>query len=497
MSMSNGFYFAAPLLLLTACSTVNTRPEETDAFAIDASSVDAPVADVRSDAHRDPDASSDAFVTEPDAWLPDAFTPDAFIEETCDGRDEDGDSTVDEGAVCPGLCILGRCECPAGTDDCTDAPGCETRIRSREHCGACGVDCGIAGDCDVEGGPPRCMPTPVVDFTAASEDSGITCIARTDGVVICRGLNSDHAISEDAPEDAVLGWTDMGIRGSRVLAWGHVRADGVRTMTICVQGWGVTRPVYCRGSNATGLVLGPASDEFPGWRVVPVPPGHYLRSIEGGEGIAFTESRGGVIWGGPHAAGRVRSFPYSGSFGDGDRRFIAGYPLSLLSWGEPSAILLHGGWVDEGGDTLNMVSEEVPEFSTRSYSLRLGCYDNYCCAAFGRFDRKPPNDELLCWGGTEPNQPRERIPLPGVSPFRLPPRLFPTPAGVSVCVSSEDRMTYCMPLSGIHEGPEGRVLTLDPVAQLRGGETRADWRADCLRTVEGYFRCHGMHAGWP
>ncbi len=482
MSMSNGFYFAAPLLLLTACSTVNTRTDQTDALAFDASAIDTPRDDV-TDAHRDPDAFSDASISEPDAWLPDAFTPDAYIEETCDGRDEDGDFTVDEGAVCAGFCLLGRCECPAGTDDCTDAPGCETWMNSSANCGGCGIACGIAEHCDVEAGPAQCRPTPIFDFTAAFEDSGITCIVRPDNVVLCRGPNTDYAISNDYPEDAVLDWTDMRIRASKVFSWGHLRGDGVRTMTICTQGT-TSGAIHCRGSNTTGLVFGRADEPDPGWHLIPT-PGTGLNSIEGGEGVGGANSGFGFVWGGAHAAGRVRSLRHRGMLGDGSTRFIASG--ELFGWGEPSPILLLDGWVDEGGETLNMVTVPVPEVPPR-WGRMIGCYDNYCCLL---------GAELLCWGGTVPHQPRERIELPGASLFLSPPRVFPTPSGVSVCVSNEAWESYCMPLSGIHDGPAGRVLTLDPVARARGGATRADWRADCRDTGNRSFRCHGMHSGWP
>ena len=497
-------------LLLTACSSSTTRPDP-DAFiiSVDSDVQDAALGERDATVHDTPtrDASeSDAWMSEPDAFE----LPDAFLQEACDGLDDDGDFNVDEGAACAGgiPCIDGRCECAAGTYDCNPEPGCES-FEGRLHCGGCGVACGALEGCELEDGPPHCVRAGITDFTAAFEDSGITCIVRYAGRpdILCRGLNTDHAISDDAPETAVLDWTEVPLWGfeTQVRAWGHLREDGVRTMTLCAL---TSEALYCRGSNATGLVFGPSVPTAPGWHLILRLPrrADYDRpfSIEGGEGILFYPGLfPAVIWGGPTAAGRVRELSEGGSeFGDGARRFIAEpvFPQRLFTWGPAVPALSLEPWSDSPVPELRVVDDTSWPGLPRDRAIRgLSCYRNYCCLMSG--PSFSDVDRLECWGGSDSSPRRERIDLTGIPvtgiDVRSKLRLFPSPTGVQMCI--ED---YCLPLANLHDGPSARIPTLRvPLVNpdiSRPAQTRPDWRADCAREHDTTnFHCIGMHSGWP
>src|SRR5690606_36915450 len=75
--------------------------------------------------------------------------------ERCDGDDDDCDGTIDEDPIdCarPGAvteCVSGACRviaCDAPLADCDGDPanGCEGRLDTVAHCGACGASCALA-----------------------------------------------------------------------------------------------------------------------------------------------------------------------------------------------------------------------------------------------------------------------------------------------------------------------------------------------------------------
>jgi hypothetical protein len=75
------------------------------------------------------------------------------VEDTCDGRDNDCDGEVDEGASCEGaaVCQAGSCSCPAANTCGTD---CADLTKDPVHCGTCTTVCGMNEAC--ENGACKC-----------------------------------------------------------------------------------------------------------------------------------------------------------------------------------------------------------------------------------------------------------------------------------------------------------------------------------------------------
>jgi hypothetical protein len=503
-------------VLLTACSTVYTREDDAgmDAFVEDD---DAWAPDAYSrwgwwpmDANSDvtPDSSEpDAFTPEPDAWEldvpPDAYElPDAYIQETCDGVDEDADFSVDEGAVCAGgiPCWEGRCHCYDSEFDCSPEPGCETP--EWRTCGGCDSICGVMEQClSEDGAPPRCVPMQIRDLTAATNESGPTCVIRLygDSHLFCRGLNTDHAISDVFPETATLDWTDMGLPyANHVRAWGHLRADGIPTMTICA----ITSELLCRGSNETGLLMGDEVPTLPGWHRVPVTvPSQAQLSIEGGEGILLQGSEidrsvgGGVVWGGPNTGGRIRTIAAPGRvggwLGDGARRFLMEreFPNRLYTWGAPVPGLSVIAWRPDSSDMLVPWDDTSwPGLGRGSRPNALVCDHGYCCLESDFPVR------VQCWGGGgfRPEYVDLNLSSVPLADAYGSLTVFPSPTGTRACLGQ-----YCLPLATLHDGMDGRTPILDPTILLRG-QSRTDWRARCAWDDTAWrFTCTGMHTGWP
>lgn len=67
--------------------------------------------------------------------------------DTCNGDDDDCDTTIDEDAACDSgnSCVDGACVCPQGKNVCSGE--CVDRQTSSDHCGRCGNSCGEAGVC--------------------------------------------------------------------------------------------------------------------------------------------------------------------------------------------------------------------------------------------------------------------------------------------------------------------------------------------------------------
>ena len=117
--------------------------------------------------------------------------------ERCDGRDQDCDMTVDEGSMIStctapgqsGACSAGVCSCDMGLADCngTLADGCEsTPATDPEHCGACGIACGVADDCSAG----ACDESPVV---AVQTGFFISCLMRANGRIACTGTDTQDS----------------------------------------------------------------------------------------------------------------------------------------------------------------------------------------------------------------------------------------------------------------------------------------------------------------
>ncbi|MCB9618133.1 MAG: hypothetical protein H6721_28240 [Sandaracinus sp.] len=117
--------------------------------------------------------------------------------ESCDGRDDDCDPNVDEGAAsaCGALvnasastCAAGGCNvvCDGTWGDCDGDPdnGCETFVaRNPVHCGTCGNACGAGDTCglDVAG---VCDRSPVVQLATgqSANNSTVMALRETGGV---------------------------------------------------------------------------------------------------------------------------------------------------------------------------------------------------------------------------------------------------------------------------------------------------------------------------
>lgn len=474
----NRFFALLLPVLLAGCSTTSTRPEDA---GIDA--VATPPEDTAADAYTSPWALPDSR-TDPDAFEPDAFNVPG---EGCNGLDDDLDGRIDESS-CGGdfVCTDGvECECPPNTFDCEFDIGltCEVRDATREHCGGC-MPCDPSEDCSTEGGAPHCVPARILDFSAASETSGITCIVRAqDGRLVCRGFGADRVIRDS------IGWTDMGVRATAVRTWASTDSAGAGTVALCIA---VDERVHCLDWNVFGEPLPGGWYRMPG--IYFSDSDYDIFSIEGGQGLVVSYPEGWA-WGAP-ADFRVRRLvplPYVGA--DGTRPFVitrADPPnhYELRTWGEPFPSLSAHAWTDLPDPDRLLVVRTVPT-GYGDDPTDVFCYHDYCCLDFQPIFSGPTR-RMQCWGG----------PGADVSPVEINverfgnssrPRLFPTPSGVRMCIEN-----YCMDLSRLHEPapPSGIVLELDPSISARG-VTRTDWRADCVDDYVGGFACTGMHSGWP
>ena len=460
-------------LLLTACSTAYTRED---------------------------DAGMDAFVEDDDAWAPDAYSrwgwwpmdansdvtpdssePDAFVvpDDICDGFDADFDGRVDEDDGCgyPGTtCQAGLCRCGPGFYACGfDLYVCDVSdVTTREHCGGC-TPCSPAEDCSTEGGTPHCVPTRIVDFSAASEESGITHIIRAE----------DHHLILRNRDGS---WSDSGREAVAVRAWRD---------TVCFVSNDARAAVYCAGPYDTGLRFGDTDGiwsrlPFNGPRVFN--PGEGF-SIEGGEGIVVSAERA-LVWGGRYAGYRQRFLSGDTFFwlGDGAQRFVtvgifdratSTVANTIRTWGTPVPSLSDVPWIDYDVGAARRTIETVDTgFGVGDGYPLTSCYGNHCCMVVSTHPQV-----LRCWGGSGSEPNLVEIGTDGVPPGELYLRVFPTRAGPRVCLGG-----YCTPLDRLHDAVAPR-LDFDPTAL--GEQSRTDWRGDCYENPAGGFTCNGMHSGWP
>ena len=159
-----------------------------------------------------------------------------------------------------------------------------------------------------------------------------------------------------------------------------------------VRAWGGTicvisdpeRYLYCRGSNATGLLIGEYDSD--GWARVADLDAIFHRnlffSIEGGEGVLVLGDVA-FVWGGPNGTGVIRLLPGDviGGIGDGSRRFattVVGGESTLRTWGAPHPTLSTVPWTDNVIGASRRIMQTVEAELTEIASI--GCYGEYCCA---------------------------------------------------------------------------------------------------------------------
>ena len=527
----NQLLVVAVTAVAVGCANTTTRPD--DAFE--------PSPDVG--------VIQDAGVDAPTLDAPnlDAFIPDAFIlpREVCNGIDDDFDTATDEGGTAQcrmqnhaemAACEMGRCVCrPSGTlatygtfDDCNADyfDGCEVQLGTDENCRACGDSCDLASTCRFhEGTGFACGPADILDFSTASIRSDIACIVRTDHRVICRGPNTDRAISDEAPETATLPWTEVIFPPVRfitrnprsleeVRVWQHQRPDGREVMSICILDR-ANESLACRGDDSTEL-LGPgealtfpnafAGSQWSNW---------------GGEGVIVNSVSGDVrveIWGG-------RRFPspffdtWRGEaprFSRGDipiftsppYRFRETVPWTFFvvtTWGHAPSWLLADPNVDSdiaNGAWTGTLARDLP---TRD----ADCSRDVCCLV-----HPEPSDHIRvgCWGRHlrardevtwVDGLPEVAIPVGSgatVAQRRLI-ELFPRADGrIEGCVRIDGRF-FCADMTTAADtlGPVSPEPFHEEPTRVFGGRTpqaRVDWQAMCLQHRPDWWQCWGTHEGW-
>lgn len=487
---------------------------------------------VAADAGSHIDATSDAargvdVLLRPDSWILDAWESDvpsldaAPEPERCDGLDDDGDLAVDEAPTtcreapqaAEAVCIGGACRCrdPAtlahagAFEDCnldwTD--GCETPLDTAGNCGVCGAACDAVSACTdtVEGGL-ACRPIGILDFSIGRDDGEISCVVTEDHRVLCRGPNTEQAISATADETATLGWTTVRMPAAQgVRARLRTRADGREVLSVCV----ITTDgaVACRGDNGTGLLgygdtmaragnhvlmtPGPVTELFTwteGLAMVPrvtaadgtshelyrwttaVTPHHWLAGVQR---LSLAEMPIADMW-------RSRE-----TFSWGPHTGLAGWPPTTAPWDEPTAT----------GHTIHYPA----------------CTRGSCCGVDDGFAA------LGCWQTGRDGEVRSGS---RTAPGRLvgvdagSVQLAPTAdGGVLACVrrgpEDDDPTTppprlFCDDTRDIVERGGSGVLLAERAEMLdargRAPRARVDWQAMCVVERPDWWRCFGTHDGW-
>jgi alpha-tubulin suppressor-like RCC1 family protein len=155
--------------------------------------------------------------------------------EVCDGRDNDCDGIVDDGATCPTpgeVCQAGSCVCPPAN---VCAGTCVDYATNASNCGMCGHKC-----------PAVCAGSACVGISGVCAGDDAVCAMSTDGVLRCWGPNANGDVGDGT---TATRWAPVtnGLGSLKLVACGSGVACAERTDRT-VRCWGSPLP----GSGALG-----------------------------------------------------------------------------------------------------------------------------------------------------------------------------------------------------------------------------------------------------
>ncbi|MBX7193796.1 MAG: hypothetical protein K1X94_17220 [Sandaracinaceae bacterium] len=429
--------------------------------------------------------------------------------------DDDRDGLVDEGPTgCgevpnagEGLCLAGTCVCrdPASTPhagaraDCNAdwADGCETALDSESDCGACGVQCDVVSRCvDDPGRGLGCRTAGILDLSVAEPMGEITCVVTVDHQLVCRGPNTDCALSDAEPDDAVLDWTvvDAGLTPDWVRTWSRRRDDGRAVLLVCAHGSMVTtegtqtEAITCRGDAMSAVFRRDGAPRCRGTAFVGA--GTDIQ-FQGGhwyllQGWSGNLDRDGSFFASAVTHLEVADMPMaetalSALYSWGPHTGLAAVPATTPVWETPTRVMLAARWVD--------------------------CRGSYCCAP------SVSRNGVFCWRGVggEYSQGSRAAPASvsvGADGDLTALQLAPTADGslracIRVGVEDEDPTTtprvFCAAAEDVVERGADAVLEEHPElvsAAGRGPRSRVDWQAMCVIEADDWWRCEGAHSGW-
>jgi hypothetical protein len=404
-----------------------------------------------------------------------------------------------------GLCLAGTCVCrdPASTPhagargDCNAdwADGCEMALDTETDCGGCGVQCDVVSRCvdDPEEGL-GCRTVGILDLSVAELMGQISCVVTVDHQLVCRGPNTDCAISDTAPEDSVVDWTvvDAGLAPDWVRTWSRRRDDGREVMLICAHGSLDTsegeqpNAVACRGDVESPVFRPPSGTRCHGSHVIGVATdiqiqdGHWYRLW--GDDLY----RDGTFFLSRVANPQLIEMPIAETtigtlYAWGPHTGLAGVPASTPAWDVPTRVMLAARWID--------------------------CQGSSCCAP------SVSRNGIFCWRGAEGafSQGWRSAP-PSVAvgadtdftALQVSPR---EDGALQACVrigpEDEDPATtprvFCGLVADVIERGAEALLEERPdlvSAGGRGPRSRRDWQAMCVIEADDWWRCEGAHSGW-